>query len=90
MLSLLAVLLILCMVYTCLSIFNGGTHSIWNPLDGSLDVLVRMNLLPEYAMVVVMLATGFWILRKQGPGEMESPKLLGPTTRHFGGPELRC
>lgn len=90
MLSLSAVLLVLCMVYECLSVFNGGTHSIWNPLTGSLDVLVRMSLLPEYVIVVVMLTAGFRMLRKRGLGEPESLRLSNPATCCCGGSELRC
>lgn len=69
MLSLSAVLLILRVVYMCLVIFKGGPHSIWNPLHGSLDVLVRMNLLPEYVIVVVMMVAGFWMLRLEKAGK---------------------
>lgn len=78
MLSLSAVMLILRVVYMCLVIFNGGLDSIWNPLNGSLDVLVRMSLLPEYVVVVVMVVTGFWMLRWRkvetyAPDDVEIP-----------------
>lgn len=63
MMSLSAVMLVLRAVYMCLVVFNGGPHSIWNPLNGSIDALVRMSLLPEYVVVVVMAVTGFWMLR---------------------------
>lgn len=63
MLSLSAVLLILRVAYMCLNVFHGGPGSIWNPLHGSIDVLVRLSLLPEYVIVVVMLATGFLMLK---------------------------
>lgn len=65
MLSLSAVLLILRIAYMCLNVFHGGPGSIWNPLHGSIDVLVRLSLLPEYVIVVVMLVTGFWMLKSR-------------------------
>lgn len=75
MLSLSTLLLILRAVYMCLGVFHGGPHSIWNPLTGLLDPLVRMSLLPEYVIVVVMVATGFCMRKYDRAGKLGSEEV---------------
>lgn len=75
MLSLSLVLLVLRAIYMCLTVFNGGTGTTWDALNVSLDVLVQMGLLPEYFVVVVMTAVGFWMLRSSKAGKATSSEV---------------